>query len=88
MKGLFTEFYKISALHANGYSQTLFMIDHARKNGLEKRELNDIEFIIRQGGLKSFVFLRKKNVKKNQFLKTALMYFILLTGLYKRYLKY
>jgi rhamnosyltransferase len=88
IKGIFTEFSKMVALHANGYSQTLFMIDHARKNGLEKKELNNIESVIRQGGLKSVAFLRKNNVKKNQFLKTTFMYFILLTGRYKKYLKY
>lgn len=88
VRGIFTDYPNKVKLHANGYSQTLFMINFARENGLEKKELNEIEEVLRKGGFKAVNFLWKNNIKKGQFFKTVLMYFILLSKSYKKYLKY
>lgn len=77
---------RIAALHANGYSQTLFTIDIARKNGLYTKKLDEIETVIQSGGWRGLNYLIKNKIKKKQLAKTLAMYIVFLLGSYKRYL--
>lgn len=77
---------KIAKKHANGYSQTLFMIELAKKNNLVASKLNEIENILSTGGLKAIIYLINKKVRREQLSKTIIMYYIVLFRVYVKYL--
>lgn len=76
----------IIQLHAKTYSQTLYMIDQARKSNLSTKELEELAESINTGGFIALRTLKKYRVAKNQVLKNIVFKFILFSKIYQQFL--
>ena len=78
---------KLAKTHARVYKQTLYAIERMHISGIESESTDKYENIIKKGGIAGFIGLLKLKIKRKQPARTIGIYFIMLFGLYKKYMK-
>lgn len=86
LRRFFIQYNDLVKTHARVYNQTLVFIDLMRRQGFTDGVLNEIETVIRTGGVKGMLRLKKLGVYRKQRSRGLGIYLIILTGAYKKWL--
>lgn len=76
----------LAKTHALVYNETLFAINQMEKNHMDNADTDRIKKIIQSGGVKAAFNMKRLGVHRKQLARTAGMYFIMISKLYKKYL--
>lgn len=82
-----SSFDKKSKIHARTYAQSILALTEFEKAGYSSPQSERIKKSIEKGGIYGVRQLLLYRVKKRQFTRSAILYLIMCSGLYRRYLK-
>jgi len=76
----------LARVHARVYTQSLIAIEQIKCAEDYAPAIDDIELSLKTGGIKGVKILRKYHIKRKQKARTFAIYFIMLFGLYKKWM--